>query len=169
MIKKLLCLITLCLFLSQGVMAALDPRVKALGTMAVYGTAGGALLGTATLAFGSSGRSVAKGASIGLYAGILFGSYIVISHAYKQHRIKNPRQQDKDYYPDDTQSPYEEGGGGGLFDLASSVRGRQPGKSWQANIELAQYQQESDRRNDFTDSRSRNDIELIIPVIHLRF
>ena len=43
---------------------ALDPRIKAIGTMAVYGTAGGLLLGVASYAFDSPGRSWAIGASV---------------------------------------------------------------------------------------------------------
>lgn len=87
--------------------AQMDPRMKALGTMALYGTVGGALLGTASLAFGTSGRSIAIGASLGLYAGIIFGSYVVITHAMRKNRQMNPEPQDN-YYPDTT-SPYEEG------------------------------------------------------------
>jgi hypothetical protein len=89
---------------------ALDPRVKAVGIMAVYGTAGGLLLGVASYAFDSPGRSWAMGASIGLYAGILFGAYVVGSHYYKGYKEENPDYQD-DYYPDTDSSPYEDGGG----------------------------------------------------------
>tara|TARA_R110002072_G_scaffold64203_11_gene160055 strand:- start:40370 stop:40861 length:492 start_codon:yes stop_codon:yes gene_type:complete len=85
----------------------LDPRIKAIGTMALYGTVGGTLLGAASLAFGTGGRSVAKGASLGLYAGLLFGGYVVVSHALKKNRMNNPRAKDN-YYPDAT-SPYEQG------------------------------------------------------------
>lgn len=84
--------------------AQMDPRVKALGTMALYGTVGGALLGTASLAFGTSGRSPAVGASIGLYAGILFGTYVVVSHYYKRNYRPAPQE---NYYPE-ASSPYEE-------------------------------------------------------------
>ncbi len=76
---------------------ALPPKVKALIVTSIYGTAGGALLGTASLAFGTSGRSVAKGASIGLYAGILFGGYIILSHAYAN---SEPETTGGEFYPD---------------------------------------------------------------------
>ena len=92
--------------------AEMDSRVKALLIMAGYGTIGGALLGTASLAFGTSGRSVAKGASLGLYAGILFGSYVVLSHYVQKQRRLNPEQPDP-YYEDE--GAEEEEGGGGLF------------------------------------------------------
>jgi len=46
-----------------------------------YGTAAGALLGVASLAFtddpGSKMNNIARGASLGLYAGIGFGLYVV--------------------------------------------------------------------------------------------
>lgn len=93
---------------------AIDPRTKAVLTMAAYGTAGGALLGTASLAFGTKGRAVAIGASLGLYAGLIFGSYIVINHRMEQYRPHDP---DRNYYPDsDGFGPYESGGGGGWGD-----------------------------------------------------
>ncbi len=64
--------------------------MKALGSMALYGTVGGLLLGTASLAFGTDPRSIAKGASLGLYAGLIFGGYVVVSHMMKQKRLKQP-------------------------------------------------------------------------------
>jgi hypothetical protein len=91
--------------------AQIDPRAKAMATMALYGTVGGALLGTASLAFGTKGRSVAIGASLGLYAGLIFGSYVVVSHMIKTERLKNPQPQEN-YYPNVT-SPYEDFSSGG--------------------------------------------------------
>ena len=55
----------------------LDPKVKVMLASSGYGFAGGTLLGIASLAFGTRGRSVARGASLGLYGGILFGLYLV--------------------------------------------------------------------------------------------
>jgi len=113
--KYLKSLLILCFSLTVMMMpmqkahAEMDARMKALSSMALYGTVGGALLGTASLAFGTSGRSIAIGASLGLYAGIIFGSYIVISHAMRKSRQMNPQPQDN-YYPDTT-SPYEDGNG----------------------------------------------------------
>lgn len=73
--------------------------------MASYGVVGGALLGTAALAFGSGGRSIAKGASLGLYAGLIFGGYVIMSYEMKK-RGYGTEQQQPDYYPD-SRSPYE--------------------------------------------------------------
>ncbi|MBK26332.1 MAG: hypothetical protein CME70_20195 [Halobacteriovorax sp.] len=89
---------------------ALDPRIQAVGTMAAYGTVGGLLLGVASYAFDSPGRSWAIGASVGLYAGLLFGGYVVGSHYYKSYKDANPSYEE-DYYPDTEGSPYEDGGG----------------------------------------------------------
>jgi len=106
-LKSFIIIIYFSLFSISQTRAEMDPRAKAIGTMAIYGTVGGALLGTATLAFDAGGRSVAKGASLGLYAGLLFGSYVVLSYAYRKHQQENPRPQEN-YYPD-TGSPYEGG------------------------------------------------------------
>lgn len=86
----------------------LDPRIKALAIMAGYGAAGGFLLGTASLAFDAPGRAPFIGASLGLYAGILFGTYVVVTHAIKKHRMQNPGDpEDENYYPETPDSPYE--------------------------------------------------------------
>lgn len=163
MIKKLVMLSVLLLIPINSTWSQMDPRVKALGTMALYGTAGGAILGTATLAFGSSGRSIAKGASIGLYAGIIFGSYIVISHVLKQHRLRNP-QRDDNYYPD-SDSPYEEDeGGDGFFD--ASVDQKRRGQGWQPMNELASYRYEESIRQQVNERRG---IDFVVPVFHMTF
>lgn len=86
--------------------AEVDPKIKALGTMAGYGTVGGVLLGVASLAFGTSGRAVSQGASLGLYAGLLFGGYVVGSHALKK-TDEEIDAESEDYYPDTEESPYE--------------------------------------------------------------
>ena len=52
-------------------------------TVTGYGAGAGALVGLASLAFGSEIKAVAQGASLGLYLGLLFGGYIVISHHYQ--------------------------------------------------------------------------------------
>ena len=107
---------------------AMDPKVKAVATMAAYGTVSGALLGAASLAFGTKGRSVAIGASVGLYAGLLFGTYVIVTHQMKQKGyFENPPQttpNPDNYYPGaDQVTPYQPGfdgagagSGGGLFD-----------------------------------------------------
>ena len=76
--------IFLCSFLGTGNVEAQNAKARALGSMALYGTIGGALLGTATIAFGSGARSIAQGASLGLYAGLIFGSYVVLSHGFQK-------------------------------------------------------------------------------------
>lgn len=107
-------IISLTLFLFTGSItnaraSNFDPRIKALGIMALYGTVGGALLGTASLAFGTSGRSIAKGASLGLYAGLLFGGYVVISHAMNKRKAEAPPSPpQQDYYPEAEESEYDQ-------------------------------------------------------------
>lgn len=84
---------------------ALDPKLKILGSMSGYGVVGGALLGAATMAFGAGGRAIAKGASIGLYSGLIFGTYVILSYEMKKRGYnEQPRE---DYYPD-SRSPYED-------------------------------------------------------------
>jgi hypothetical protein len=144
---------------SSNVNAQMNPRIKALGAMALYGTAGGALLGTASLAFGSGGRSVAKGASLGLYAGIIFGSYIVISHAYRKHQRENPTPQEN-YYPD-TQSPYEDGG-----DPEAE------GFYWNPSLEQAlQSNRENSRdiRPSLINRQKKLDLNFSLPLINFSF
>ena len=50
----------------------IDPRFKVVGTMVVYGTAGGFLLGLASMAFQDNSRNIARGTSLGLYTGLFF-------------------------------------------------------------------------------------------------
>lgn len=147
------------LSVSTAVRAQMNPRVKAFGAMALYGTAGGALLGTASLAFGSGGRSVAKGASLGLYAGLIFGSYIVISHAYRKHRRENPTPREN-YYPD-AQSPYEDG-----IDPAAE------GFYWNPSLEQdLQYSRETSReiRPSLINNKRKLDLNFSLPLIHFSF
>lgn len=119
--KKLLVIVSLFLSFqillpSQEAKAQMDPRITALGSMAVYGATGGLLLGTAALAFDAPGRSPFIGASLGLYAGIIFGTYIVVTHAIKKHRLENPGAGDEEYYPETPDSPYESPFSGGGYD-----------------------------------------------------
>jgi hypothetical protein len=95
---------------------ALDPKLKMVGTMAGYGVVGGALLGTASMAFGAGGRAIAKGASLGLYAGIIFGSYVILNYELKKRGFSDEQEQNQDYYPDAT-SPYEEEAPSGFIQL----------------------------------------------------
>ncbi len=107
--------------------AEIPPKARAFMMVTAYGAGGGALLGLASMAFGTSSRAIAQGASLGLYAGLLFGTYVLVSH-------HNRRQGQYD----DRASPYRDGGdeyedygdepdaeaGGERFD--SSVRGLAP-------------------------------------------
>lgn len=117
--------ITLAVIKPQSVRAEIPVKVKAVLTMAGYGVGSGALLGFASMAFGGSSRNVAQGASLGLYAGLLFGAYILVSHHQKQFGSyddnSSPYQESNDVYGDEYDS--EEGGGsddrskrGGFFD-----------------------------------------------------
>jgi hypothetical protein len=73
--------------------------------MSGYGIVGGSLLGAASMAFGASGRAITRGASLGLYGGLLFGGYIILSYEMKKRGFnEGPRD---DYYPDG-RSPYED-------------------------------------------------------------
>jgi len=80
--KKLLIslFILIALITPQHKAQALDPKAKAFMIISAYGTVGGALLGFASLAFGANSRAIAQGASLGLYAGIGFGAYVISSH-----------------------------------------------------------------------------------------
>ncbi|MDO9184166.1 MAG: hypothetical protein Q7U04_17260 [Bacteriovorax sp.] len=104
--KKFLISFTLCFtLLFSSASFAIDPKLKILGTMSGYGIVGGALLGTASMAFGASSRSIARGASLGLYGGLIFGTYIILSYEMKKRGFnEQPRE---DYYPD-SRSPYED-------------------------------------------------------------
>ena len=60
--------------------ATLERSFKTFGTSALWGTLGGALLGGAAMAFGTNASSIAKGASLGLYAGLLYGGYLMVDY-----------------------------------------------------------------------------------------
>lgn len=104
--------------------AEIPVKAKAFMTIAGYGAAGGALLGAASMAFGTNSRAIAQGASLGLYAGILFGAYVLISHHNKRYGSyddnSSPYRESSDVYGDEYES---DGGGssssdsgGGFFD-----------------------------------------------------
>ena len=93
---------------SPNTAAQMDPRLKTIVFMSGFGTMGGALLGMASKAFNNSdsfGRAVTKGASLGLYAGILFSSYIILSHHLKKNRLENEQSP----YPYEGTSVHESG------------------------------------------------------------
>ncbi|MFN8370811.1 MAG: hypothetical protein U0T83_09345 [Bacteriovoracaceae bacterium] len=83
---------------------AISPKIKALITMAGYGAGGGALLGLASMAFGSKPITIAQGASLGLYAGLIFGSYIVFTYNSQSYLNQNNAP-----YPTGV-GPYQDGG-----------------------------------------------------------
>lgn len=103
--------------------AEIPVRAKAFATIVGYGAAGGALLGVASMAFGTTSRAIAQGASLGLYAGIIFGTYVLVSHHNKRQGSyddgSSPYQESNDIYGDEYQS--DDGGGsqggtnGGFF------------------------------------------------------
>lgn len=118
--------ITLAVVKPQTAQAEVPVKAKAFLTIAGYGAAGGAMLGLASMAFGQSSRAVAQGASLGLYAGILFGGYVLLAHHQKQmgnyDDNSSPYQESTDVYGDEYNS--DEGGSdrddrskrGGFFD-----------------------------------------------------
>jgi hypothetical protein len=103
--------------------AEIPVKAKAFISMAGYGAAGGALLGLATMAFGTSSRAVSQGASLGLYAGILFGTYVLVSHHQRRYGryedTSSPYKESSDIYGEDYQSDdggMGSGSGSGFFD-----------------------------------------------------
>lgn len=78
----------------------LERSFKTFGTSALWGTLGGALLGAASMAFGMDATTVAKGASLGLYAGILYGGYLLVDYGMGESAP-------------DTPGRYQSPGGGG--------------------------------------------------------
>ncbi len=83
---------------------ALDPKAKAFMIMTAYGTVGGALLGFATLAFGNNSRAIAQGASLGLYAGIGFGAYVINTHNSRNNPVSSEPAYDP--YAPPARDPY---------------------------------------------------------------
>lgn len=69
------------LFIYSGPTAAVDKSGKEFIMACTYGVLAGTLVGAASLAFtsqpGQNLQLVARGASLGLYAGILLGVYVV--------------------------------------------------------------------------------------------
>lgn len=80
--------------------AEMSPKVKAFLLVSAYGTVGGALLGFATLAFGTNPRAIAQGASLGLYAGMIFGGYVVSTHNNGEEY-----SEEEEAYPESTPPP----------------------------------------------------------------
>jgi hypothetical protein len=120
------------LFKSQNVYAQandsfMNPKLKAFLIVSGYGAALGGLLGVASLAFDAKDRAIAQGASLGLYAGIIFGLYIVNSYGKKDEPKPGLYQDAITPYGNDNipppDSPYtEENTGGGFFDSPGGFR-----------------------------------------------
>lgn len=89
---------------SYAAVPKLNPKIKAFLLMTTYGTVGGFLLGSASLAFETPGRAPFIGASLGLYAGLAFGSYVLVSHYVEKDRKLNPHK----YIDEPVQSDYGE-------------------------------------------------------------
>ena len=108
----LVLIVTLFFLNTQEAKAQIPPKAKAFITICAYGAGGGAMLGMASMAFGMSSRAIAQGASLGLYAGIFFGTYVLVSHHQKrfgQYDDKSsPYQDSTDVYGDE----YQDGEGG---------------------------------------------------------
>lgn len=103
----------------------IPPKAKAFLVVTGYGTVGGALLGFASMAFGTNSRAIAQGASLGLYAGIIFGTYVLVSHnrsmypdEYDYPTDPVPPSQAPGYYPG--QMAPQPSGGGGFFDSSTN-------------------------------------------------
>ena len=101
----------------------LPPKAKAFLVVTGYGTVGGALLGFASMAFGTNSRAIAQGASLGLYAGIIFGTYVLVSHnkstypdEYDYPPPTDPIPPAPGYYPGQMAPEPTNNGGGGFFD-----------------------------------------------------
>lgn len=120
--------------------AQIPPKAKAYLVICAYGTVGGALLGFASLAFQNNSRAIAQGASLGLYAGMIFGGYVLATHKKKgaaTDEYQDPYQQQQPpppgfgpeggdpsmappgggLYPDDQQSE----SGGGFFGMGNRI------------------------------------------------
>lgn len=138
--KKLLSLtIAVCLLLTlvtpNRAQAEIPAKARAFLTIAGYGTAGGALLGAASMAFGTSTRAIAQGASLGLYAGLIFGTYVLVSHHQKSKYIRydddySPYRRSSELYNEDEYDSSYGGsdsssrGGGGFFDRHQQIQSK---------------------------------------------
>jgi hypothetical protein len=119
-----LLIFTFSLFRPEQAQAQMPVKARAFLTIVGYGAAGGAILGLASMAFGQSTRTVAQGASLGLYAGIIFGTYVLVSHHNMRHGSyddsNSPYSNSRGIYGEDYNS--DDGGGtegdsgGGFFE-----------------------------------------------------
>ena len=158
-------IIGICLMAVQDASAQMDPKIKALGSMALYGTIGGAILGTASMAFGGESMNIAKGASLGLYAGLLFGGYVVVSHMWaKSSRDKVP---DGSAYPEDSQTPYKE-------DTNSSDDYGGPGQAqddsyWRPQTIRANIRDDYSSQSYFGEKHHKRELKFYVPIFQYFF
>ena len=106
--KILLAIISATIFLSHAPQARADAGRDFLMS-ALYGTLAGTLIGAASLALADDPsekmQRIARGASLGLYAGILLGAYIVYAVPDENEDLNNilPEDQQQEgggaYYP----------------------------------------------------------------------
>jgi hypothetical protein len=83
--------------------AQMPPKARTFLSVCGYGAGGGALLGFASMAFGTNTRAIPIGASLGLYAGIIFGGYVLLSHKQGQagsYDRPSPYSESTEYYDD---------------------------------------------------------------------
>lgn len=92
--------IVLAFIVSTPIKAKADPGREFLMSV-TYGTLAGALLGTASLAFtdkpGEKLQRIARGASLGLYFGILLGLYVVYGVPSESEELDNILPPEEDY------------------------------------------------------------------------
>lgn len=133
--RKIVCTFLVILVASfanpQNAQAQISARTKAALTIVGYGTAGGALMGAASMAFGTSTRAVAQGASLGLYAGIIFASYVLISHHNRSRGSYSSDntiyRESNDIYGDEYDSEdggSDQGAQGGFFNRFESMHSK---------------------------------------------
>lgn len=142
--------------------ARLDPRLKAVLSMSGFGFVGGALLGMASKTFGnqdSFGRATARGASLGLYAGILFGSYVAVGHYLEKYEGNDFED---DAYLESNIDSY--GGGGGWIEKKYSPFNGRERRFWPGDEEL-------ERRHTLgRGGRVKHDISLFyLPLFYFQF
>jgi hypothetical protein len=147
MYRKLLLIPLICFcFFATSVFnsaQAINPKAKVMFSTGAYGLVGGALLGASTLAFGTNGRAVAQGASIGLWVGMLFGGYVILSHSMAKSK---DQQSDTPYGGDDPYAdPY---GGGERSGETPEVDGAgNPLERWNPYQAMSEFQSESSWAN----------------------
>jgi len=77
---------------------ALSPQVKVIAITSGYGAVAGTLVGLASMAFGTKSKAIFVGASLGLYAGILTGAYLVMYPPENSREVPN---REDDIYPNE--------------------------------------------------------------------